>query len=67
MIAAGMHREPHTVREGINAAATKLAGEGADGAMVGTASPFFILLTTGCLARRFSLLPVDMDVEGAVR
>ena len=67
MIEAGIHQQAQTIRAGINTAASKIAGEGADGAMVRAASPFAILLTAGRMARQFGLLPAGMDIDGAIR
>ncbi|TXN73422.1 DUF927 domain-containing protein [Methylobacterium sp. WL6] len=67
MIEAGIHQQAQTIRAGINTTASKIAGEGADGAMVRAASPFAILLTAGRMARQFELLPAAMDIDGAIR
>lgn len=66
LIASGMHEQGHAIREGINKTAVSLAGEGADSAVRRAALPFAILMTAGRMARKFGVLPDNIDVEGAV-
>ena len=67
LVAHGMHRQADEIRKGINLAADRLAGPGADSALRRAALPFAILATAGRLARKFGVLPDVVDVENAVR
>ncbi|KJB91507.1 DNA primase [Skermanella aerolata KACC 11604] len=66
LIAEGMHRDPDRLRESVNQAARKLAGPGADSALIRAAISFALLLVAGQMAKAFNLLPASMEVSEAV-
>jgi hypothetical protein len=66
MVEAGIHRDPDTLRERINRAASAVAGHGADGARMRAAVPFAVLLVAGQLAKGFGILPADTPVSEVV-
>jgi hypothetical protein len=66
LVEAGVHRDPDGLRESINQAARKLAGPGADSALIRAATSFALLVVAGQLAKAFGLLPASMEVSEAV-
>ncbi|WP_147041406.1 DUF927 domain-containing protein, partial [Skermanella aerolata] len=66
LIDEGMHRDPDRLRESVNQAARKLAGPGADSALIRAATSFALLHVAGQLAKAFNLLPASMEVSEAV-
>jgi PAS domain-containing protein len=61
-----MHGDPDGLRESVNQAARKLAGPGADSALIRAAISFALLFVAGQLAKAFNLLPASMEVSEAV-
>jgi hypothetical protein len=66
LIAAGIHRDPDGLRESVNQAARKLAGPGADSALIRAATSFALMVVAGQLAKAFGVLPAAMEVSEAV-
>lgn len=67
LISNGIHRQGQSVREGINKMAASIAGPGADGKLIRAAVPFAILSVAGEMAKKFSVLPSNLDVGRAIR
>lgn len=66
LIAEGMHRSPAALRGAVEAAARRIAGEGADGMRTRAARVFALVEIAGTLALRYGILPAECDVTGAV-
>lgn len=66
LIREGLHLSPATLRDAVEAAARRIAGEGADGMRTRVARVFALVEVAGTLALRFGVLPTECDVTGAV-
>ncbi|MCW6512127.1 DUF927 domain-containing protein [Lichenifustis flavocetrariae] len=71
MITEGMHRDPNTIREGINGLARHIAGIGMkgiapDSAVIRAANVFAILTLAGTLGKEFGLLPASADIQKVI-
>jgi hypothetical protein len=67
LIERGGHRQASELRDRILKAATKLAGENADSAIVRAAVPLALLMIAGEVAKSFDLIPAATAVKEAVR
>lgn len=67
LIDHGMHQNPEALRDRINAAARKIAGDDADGARIRAATSFGLLVVAGELAKAFGILPAATPVGAAVQ
>jgi hypothetical protein len=67
LIEHGLHRQPEALRDRVNVAAGRLAGDDADSAKLRAAIPFALLWVAGELAKAFSLIPGPAAVSDAVR
>src|SRR5205085_7679595 len=67
LIEHGLHLQAGELRNRINTAARKLAGEEADSARIRAAMPFALLCIAGQLAKTFRLIHGEAAVKEAVR
>lgn len=67
MVAGGYHQQAQEIRDGVNELARTIAGSEGDGKHVRAAAPFAILCMAGNLAKKFGLLPSDLNVLRAVQ
>jgi hypothetical protein len=67
LIAAGLHRQPDSLRGRVLAMARNLAGDEADSPKIRAAIPFAVVSIAGALAQQFEVIPVEADIAGAVR
>lgn len=65
LIANGLHRQAGALRERVLTAGRRIAGEGADGALIRAATPLALLLIAGELAKVFALIPGSAAVGDA--
>jgi hypothetical protein len=65
LVGRGWHRDPEPVKQRIDAAARKLAGEAADGVWIRAAMPLAIISVAGQLATQLEILP-ELDLADAV-
>ena len=67
LIERGYHRKAPELRERILRAASKLAGQGASGARIRSATPLAVLFVAGSLAKSFGLLPSAAAITESIQ